>query len=331
MKGLFKVSRDVKINDWVFKIVGLEDKELYEKYFATTEYPMTAWSNDFTYIYTHNESNTKTIMWIVVDEMLCTFIENAKKRLDLYCLPFGGGDVDKVKSVVIKCLSFCDVVNGGVGISSVQGADELQANWLKTNIEDDALKFKKMAFGLEHHYSISKLINLEGKDFAYIRRKINTFKKKYPEAIFRHYDASKGDWEGLMALKKEWNDTAGDKYFRIHDATYFRATVKEHEKLDHLIFVVELNKKIVAMISGGMHHNDSKAGWCYNRNPLNYIDGLSEFIIVQLAHELKALYPTVETMNDGGDGNKKGLRYFKEKFRPIMSNITYSVHMNKKK
>jgi hypothetical protein len=76
------------------------------------------------------------------------------------------------------------------------------------------------------------------------------------------------------------------------------------------------------MISGGVLPNGQS--WACLRKTLLEFEGLSEFLVVELVRTIHSINPAVETMNDGGDLTK-GLKAFKEKFRPVLSLKRYRV------
>ncbi len=76
------------------------------------------------------------------------------------------------------------------------------------------------------------------------------------------------------------------------------------------------------MISGGVLPNGQS--WCCLRKALLGFDGLSEFLIIELVRTIHSINPAVETMNDGGDLTK-GLKFFKEKFRHVLSLRRYRM------
>ena len=91
--------------------ITLKDRELYIHYMANTDYDISSWSGNFTYIWAHNFSKQLMIYKTLIDEMLVTFILTKKGRLFLPCLPFGRGDPNKVINVLIKCGKLCHAWN----------------------------------------------------------------------------------------------------------------------------------------------------------------------------------------------------------------------------
>lgn len=327
MKGLFKLSRDIKIGDYTFKEIDFDDKEMVNKYIVESQVPITQWHCYFTYLWSYGQSNTRKVLWMKVDDLLCVFYQGSKGLVNLMTPPFGNAGKDKVLEVMHKCLEICDSINGEQKKGKephVRGINQIQLDWLfgeefKAN---DNFKAKKSGFGTEYHYDNEALMKLEGKDFAYIRRKINKFHREFPDAVIRPYEPS--DWDGILTLQREWNNNEANKYFRVHDASYYRATVKDSLKLGHIVLVAEINNKIVGMISGEVQ--PSGDGLCFLRKPLSAYEGLSEMLITELA---KHLGDDIKIMNDGGGGSTKGLNYFKQRFRPAKTPQTYTIFLNK--
>ncbi|KGP77082.1 hypothetical protein JT05_01195 [Desulfosporosinus sp. Tol-M] len=174
--------------------------------------------------------------------------------------------------------------------------------------------------GYERHYGVQNLLNLQGKEFQRVRGRVNKFKKDYPQARVRNYLPS--DYNDLMLLNDEWEKPAGQKYKLIFDTVYYPEILKYHDQLQQLVLLVEINNRIVGMISGGVLPNGQS--WACLRKAFTEFDGLSEFLVIELVRAIHSINPSVETMNDGGDLTK-GLKAFKEKFRPVLSLRRYRV------
>ena len=132
--------------------------------------------------------------------------------------------------------------------------------------------------------------------------------------MVRNY--AKEDYEQVMVLANHWSNTSGQKYSYIFDNVYFNEIIKNYCELEHLILVVEVDEKIVGMVSGG-ELPTGQSWWCFSKFR-NDFDGLSEFLIIELAKEINKINPKIELMNAADDLGPGGLRYFKEKFRPAL-------------
>lgn len=323
MKGLFKLSKDVIIQGVKFKEIELDDKDFINSYIMMSEYPLTQWHSYFTYLWSYGQGNTRKVLYTLVDGLLVTIVRNNKGICHMMTLPFGKGDKETVVKVTRDVLELLNAENSKIDDKKKANVHYVLDNQLefllgagfKDNSED--FKFKKASEGLEYQYSIPGLIKLEGKDFAYIRRKLNKFHKNYPNAVIKEYESY--NWDDMLLLQKLWNENEGDKYFRIFDATYYRATVKECKRLGHSVLLVEIDGNIAGMISGEILPNGE--GICYLRKPLSKYEGLSEFLIVELAKHLHEKNNNALVLTDGGGGTplSNGLNYFKQKFRPVAS------------
>lgn len=320
--ALFKVSKKIKVGDFEFNELGMEDSDIYYKYLLASPFDTNMWNMNFTYVFTFNDSNTRKVLWQVINDMLCIFVLGNDEKLSLLHIPIGACDRKQLNNTILKCLKMCAKVNGKtVYDCEIREVSDVHKDW----IMEKYFKLNKSSFGLEHHYDIERTASLEGSDFKYVRRKIRKFEKEYPDAKWR--EANEADWDGLLQLQRAWEETAGEKYFRIIDATYYRCAIKNCEELKHRIFVVTLHNRIIGMISGAILPTGQ--GWCFLRKPLNNYDGLSEYLIWKLCDELKG--NGAQLLNDGGDGNSKGLRFFKERFNPVQSPAIYSLKYKKQK
>ena len=119
-----------------------------------------------------------------------------------------------------------------------------------------------------------------------------------------------------MKLGEYWSKTSGQKYSYTFDDVYFPEIIKHYKELNHLVLVVEMNNEIIGMISGG-DLPTGQSWWCLSKF-VNSYDGLSEFLIIELAKAINKIDPKIELMNAAEDLGPGGLRFFKERFRPIL-------------
>ncbi len=315
--------RKIVLNREVFYKIRLRDKEMFEDFMKKTTYPANLWSSAFSYLWTDSQSNYKKIMWKIVDGYLIPFVLLWKSGLHLNCLPFGRGDPEEILSIVYKSLQFCDKLNRRKGgkKATIRTVNAMQLDFLRgCDKFEKYFKWKKIT-GIERHFGIQNLITLSGKDFSNVRGQINRFKRKYPQAILRRYHPS--DYSNLIELNNKWQKTAGKNYSLIFDEVYFREIIRHYKELDHLIQVVEIDGKIVGMITGEILPTGQSWG-CLTKK-WKSINGLSEMMIVEFAKEIHRLDPNVELINVGSDLGTAGLSHFKEKFRPILNLERYRV------
>lgn len=298
--------------------ITLKDKNLYEKYIANTEYDANVWSGNFSYLWAHNYSKALTIYKTIINDFLITFILTNRGRLFLPCLPFGKGNPDEVLSLLIEIGKICSSWNKESNYSHkslVNPINSPQLAFLKQGkLFNKHFSIKKLS-GIERHYSIPKMISLIGKDFSKIRNKINKFNKTYPHCIVRKYKDE--DYNEIMNLGKLWEDKSGKKYHRIIDGFYFAPIIKYSKELNHIILIIELNKKIIGMTTAEILPTGNAWG-CITKFDNKYI-GLSEKLTVEIAREIYRQNPYVKTINVGSDLGSEGLAFYKERFRPVLN------------
>jgi hypothetical protein len=315
MDSFSNLSGKLTLSDWSFNIINLSDIDIYSKYISQTEYPANLWSSNFAFLWGVSQSPVRKILWKLVDNMLVTFTYLKSGVLYLPCLPFGPGTPDKVTAVIYKCLNFCKDFNNNVDSPEVvKVINSQQLEFLRKSKDFESYFRTVNLVGLEKHFSIKKLISLPGKDFETIRRKVNKFKRLNPNAVIREYTSK--DYDKVLQLNNHWSDTSGQKYSYIFDKIYFKEIIEHYKELKHLVLVVEIDDKIIGLVSGGdLPTGDS--WWCFSKF-INEFDGLSEFLVVEIAKAIHAKNPIIEVMNAAEDMGPGGLRFFKERFRPVL-------------
>ncbi len=328
-KWLTKIKRQYEYHFWMMKELDIKDKDLYSKFIKETNYSANVWSSNFAYLWAHTQITSVKIFKAFINHMLVTFILTKRGRLYLPCLPYGRGNVEDVMNVLLISARFCFKWNLESDYTKMSTIIPINANQLaflkKSNRYDVYFKEERLT-GLERHYSISKLIDLKGKDFNTIRYKINHFNKSYPTAKVRNYEDK--DFEEVMKLGSEWIKTAGSKYNRIIDGFYFENIMKNYKELDHLILVIELDGKIIGMISGGILPTGQAWG-CLTKF-INEYKGITEKLAIEMVKAIHNINPNVEYMNVGSDLGQKGLIFYKERFRPVLNYERYAVFFKSK-
>lgn len=316
-------SNSMQLGSWTFNEIKIEDMKLYSEYIKATDYPANLWSSNFAYLWAAGQSNMRKVLWKIIDDMLVTFVYSKYNTLYLMCLPFGKGNPEKVVNVLLKCLKYCcEFNNNDLSKSVVKTINSMQLEFLsKSPAFEKYFKIIPLV-GIEKHFSIQNLVSLHGKQFEKLREKINKFRKRYPKAIIRNYTPD--DYSKVIRLGKYWENTSGKKYSRIFDAIYFREIIKHCEELNHLVLVVE-EEKIIGMISGG-ELPTGQAWGCLSKFR-NEFEGLSEFMIIEFARMLHRINPNIELQNTGSDLGSGGLRFFKNKFRPVLNLKRYGVKL----
>ena len=316
MNEFEELTGSIKLGSWNFNIISLSDMNLYSDYIKLTEYPANLWSSNFALLWAISQSPYRKVLWNIVDDMLVTFGYMKSGFLYLICLPFGKGDCEKVVRITQVCLNYCSEWNKKYSPGAVvKVVNNLQLDFLRKSSEFDK-NFKVTGLiGMEKHFSITKLLSLAGKEFEALRRKLNKFKRLCPEVIIREYKHT--DYEEVMKLNDIWTKTFGQKYPYIFDDIYFRNMIKHYKELEHLVLVVESNKKLIGVVSGG-ELPTGESWWCISKFSDEY-EGISEFLIIELAKEIHRRNPKIELMNAASDLGPGGLRFYKERFRPVLN------------
>lgn len=314
----------IYVGNWQFNKISLNDIDIYNSYIKETLYPVCLWSGNFAYSWSISQSKSRKVLWKIVDDLLVTFVYVNEQRLYLQYLPFGKADADKIVEVLIKCMNYCKQWNEKFGFKTkVNLINELQLAFLRES-KDFSKCFRIVNLvGLEKHYSINKLITIQGKEFEYVRRKLNKLQRTYPDLLLRKYETK--DYQALLDLNKKWKVTASKKYSSTIDNVYYIQMIKNFNHLNLNIIVAELKGEVVGMTCGGILPNGQS--WCSLRKGLNHIDGLTEYLILGLIKLIHNLDSGVVLMNDGSDLGYKGLRFLKEKFRPVLNLKRYIIFM----
>ncbi|MDF2556541.1 MAG: hypothetical protein K0R71_369 [Bacillales bacterium] len=312
--------KKITLKDWKFNRIAIQDKELFTQYINKTEFPTNLWRLNFDYLWGSSRDG-RMVLWKIVDGMLVIFwLMN--NHLIMGFLPLGKGNPDKVVNVTYKCLRFCKNWNGKKNRESrIEVISHFQLEFISQSTFFQN-HFKTLQLGVERCIGVQELLALKGKQYANVRRKVNRFKRDYPNYIVRR--ATKNDYSSLLDLKNKWNEKSGVKYDFIWDDYFYKRIIQHFEKLNHIIIVVEIDGKLEGASTGGLS-SDGQAWGCeekFNKD----ITGIGEFLNVEFVKEINRIYPSVKLINIGSDSRGKGgLRIYKDKFRPILDIKRYKL------
>jgi hypothetical protein len=318
------LSDTLKLGDWEFYPIKLEDYKRYSDYIQASEYPANLWSSNFAYLWASSRSKLRKVLWKIVGGMMVTFGHSYKNTLYLFCLPFGPGDPEKLTNVVFQCLKYClDFNHGENNRTMLRMINHSQLEFLQKSPEFDH-RFRRVTLqGIERHLDVKRLVTLTGKDFSAIRNKVNKFHRENPEATIRKY--RKTDYHQLLELGKYWDSVAGRKYTNIFDKAYYRELLEHCGELNQTILVMEEGEQIIGMVSGG----ELPTGQAWG-SLLKYkarVPGLSELLSIEFIREIHKINPTVSLINIGSDLGPGGLRDYKLKFRPVLNLKRYQLYL----
>jgi hypothetical protein len=312
--------------EWDFRPIKLKDRALYDKLTAQSEFPVDIWSSNFAYLWAHTRIPKKLVIARSrVDGMLVTWILTTNGRLYLPCLPVGPGEPEHVIRVLQRCEELCAEWNQISRYTKKPVLARLSSNQLEFFQQFDAFNENfsaKLLTGVERHLSVEKLTSLTGKKFSTIRYKLNKFQREHPGAKIRNY--AEDDFDAVVALGRQWKETAGSKHRRLLDSFYFKPTVKHHEALGLENLVVEVDGKIIGMTTGGILPNGQ--AWGYLTKFDNSYEGISETMVVAMAKRINELDSAVELINVGTDFGNEQLAMAKEKFRPVYAYQRYALN-----
>lgn len=167
-----------------------------------------------------------------------------------------------------------------------------------------------------HILSTSRLLDLSGKDFMYIRNRLHQMDKvKVSVSAFDAVHHSRA-LEGLLHRWAKRNAATSLEYENLYEPydRLFSWALNKQAGLSGVLVFVDDQLEAVGLwdISNTMH----KTANLYVNLCNVTIKGLSEYLIVQCCEQLKS--DNIEFINLGGS-ESKGLDHFKCKFRPEMS------------
>lgn len=302
----------------------LEDKKIYDTFLNNTTCPATSWWSQFVYFWGHSFRPQRKSYWAIIDDLFVPFIYN-KGNYSLLIVPIGNASPDVYCEVILKCFNFCEKHNGtSQEFTRILWMNEDQKNFLEgSNKYRNFFKPKKASVGPEFYYDIDLLCSLEGKEFSYIRRKINKLERNFPQVVFKEYDIL--EYDEMISFYNKWFIEASTRYNSVFDRSFFPEIVKDKKQLKHTIIAAYDNNKIIGVTSGQV--DALGRGYCFFRKSLQMYDGLSELLVKKLALHFKTLDPDLKVFNDGGGGKTQGLHFFKDRFRPVAKIDRYRLRL----
>lgn len=302
----------------------IEHKEIYDHFVKNSTCVVNSWWSQFTIFYGQTFKTKRKSYWIILDDLFVPLVF-VNGTLSVLILPFGKGTPDEYINVLRKCTSFFKGYNKRrVNNIIVKWINHDQLAFLKKSKQFDSLfSLHEYKVGPEYHFSAQSLIQLSGKEYSYVRRKISKLRNAYKNIIIEEYSDDRHN--DIINLNNSWSLAAYQRYGSLFDKDYYSEIIKNHEYLQHIILVAIDNDKIVGMISGEIVNN---TGYCLFRKVSEGYDGLSELLVKQLAEKFYSLNTDVKIFNDGGAGKTQGLHFFKERFRPVNKPKRYKLQQN---
>lgn len=165
--------------------------------------------------------------------------------------------------------------------------------------------------GREYIFRRQDVIDMKGRCFKDLRKKISSFLKNYPGIVLRGYKT--GDSTLLKDLYQRWLSDQSIKYPNLYDSYYTENALNRIDDLSRLdvdIMIAEHESGIAGFIMGGRINTTCACAFIMKTD--NRIQGLSYYLKYRFIESCKA-----ECVNDGIDFGFPGLKQSKRKFNPV--------------
>lgn len=180
-------------------------------------------------------------------------------------------------------------------------------------LKTQGIKIKEIQpLGYEYFYDTNGLINLQGSDWAKIRKDVNKFKKTYNYKILHKYPAQK-----VINFILEWAaDKDFSKYEKADKVNFFWDLdncidyVKNRKKFPTKRIYIEIDGQLAGFSFLHQHTNGTIIGLQQKVN--SKYKGIARF----LYHEKAKMFPN-KIMTTGTSDDIPGLKQFKEELNPV--------------
>lgn len=172
----------------------------------------------------------------------------------------------------------------------------------------------------EYIYDPNLIYNMKGGDYRDLRKRVNSVRKMNP--VFRQMQSS--DVRPSMELLKKWRSKQGRKRDFLLDWGYTVNALNNFAKFsneDLYSWVLEIQDGISAIAMAGPFNDESACFFVAKSDTEIY--GLSEYMRWKVYGELRRF----TRVNDASDLGIKGLRQYKQKFRPLNLERVYTASM----
>ena len=172
----------------------------------------------------------------------------------------------------------------------------------------------------EYIYDPNLIYNMKGGAYRDLRKRVNSVRKMNP--VFRQMQSS--DVRPSMELLKKWRSKQGRKRNFLLDWGYTVNALNNFAKFsneDLYSWVLEVQDGISAIAMAGPINDESACFFVAKSDTETY--GLSEYMRWKVYGELRRF----TRVNDAGDLGIKGLRQYKQKFRPLNLDRVYTASM----
>lgn len=291
------------------KIVDVDDCDAYRT--ALAEGMPTGWSYYFPFLLTENRPGRSALLIGYDEGSVCTYswrVKKGKPRLDLHCAP-----TPMNVSVLRRSLERANTFNANWS-ARVRRIDARDADLIST-IPHLRLKKRKS----QYLFAPENYAELSGKKLYTVRRNV---KKVEQLAGVEVRPFSSADREASHELLRAWR--------KVHRATHgtaggfgiSRRAIDLFGQLPEQVLrgeTIYIDGQLAAFAFGG----ELRPGLAcsFERKSNNDIRGLSFYQLRSLLRGLRDF----DTVNDGSDTGRAGLRQLKDSFRPIAMHTEYSA------
>lgn len=290
------------------KLLGLEDREIFEEYLKRDSHSLSYFSFVNIFIW----RNLFEISYLKIRDSLCVFF---KDRTGVFMsLPPLGNIEEKT---VFETFEIMDRINENESVSRIENVEEKDLGLYKK------LRFKFRLKDREYIYLRDDLVSLKGDRFKSKRNSYNYFSRNYKP---QYLDYSPDMKEDCLSLYRRWSE---DRKKKIFDPIYqemldnnfscFKIALDNYKELNLKGKLLRVDGNLCG-VSIGFQLNERTFCILFEITDLRY-KGASQFIFREFCKEL---FP-YEYINTMGDSGLENLRSVKLSYQPILEAPEYII------
>lgn len=268
------------------KIIGLEDKGIFESYLKRDSYSLSYFSFPNIFIW----KNIFEIFYLEIKGSLCVFF---KDRIGVFMSipPLGNLQED----TVFKCFEIMDSENKNKSISRIENVEEKYLDFYKN------LGFQVKLKDREYVCKRCDLVSLRGDKFKSKRNSYNYFLRNYK---FQYLVYNPFMREECISLYKRWAENRRKKFsdpvyqkMLTDNFSCLEVALENYQDLDLVGRVIKIDGNLCGF-SFGFGLNENTFCILFEITDLKY-KGISQFLFREFCREL-ADYEYINIMDDSG-------------------------------
>ena len=279
-----------------FMPITLKEKPLFDEYFKRYNYPISEYT--FTNLYMWR--NYYQIRWKVIDDSL--FIISLRDSKELGAFPPLGNDPEKGVKILENLAKSANVPLRMYRVheSFISKLNNFREN---LNIEEDRPN-------CDYIYLKDNLINLPGKEYLNIRKKLNKFKKRYN---WTYHSLDEGLISLILDMQEEWcgvrdcedDESLASEYVGIRDI------LENWIDLGLIGGAIKVDNKVIAYTIGEVLTQDTVVIHVEKANPdyLGAYQAINQFFV-------NSINSDIVFINREQDLGNENLRKSKERYHP---------------